>query len=173
MGCNWLISLNTTVLDHMLDYPGSLIHPITQIRVMYYIRDRRTQGWSKGQIYEDLWFSSGRPIGSRRYTSLPINSGSYGVMYLVRTKDCANQTKAIDDCVMRLYLDLMNLNCVLSSVVMPLEICDNAATDLGLFNFYRAKVLSGGRYLLLHFLSSPMSFDKYYMYTYKDGSDRP
>jgi hypothetical protein len=44
---------------------------------------------------------------------------------------------------------------------------------LGGFNFYQANVLSGGRYLLLHFLSTPMTFDKYYMYTYKDGGVRP
>ncbi|CAN5294602.1 hypothetical protein BH10CYA1_BH10CYA1_28700 [soil metagenome] len=66
--CNWLVSLNTTVLDHMLDYPGSLIHPITQIRVMVHNRDRRTQVWSKGQIYEDLWFSNGRPLNLFRDT---------------------------------------------------------------------------------------------------------
>lgn len=172
MGCTWLISLNTTVLDHMLDYPGSLIHPITQIRVMYYLRDQRTHGWTKGEKYEDFWFSSGRPIGCRIYRNLPIPSGSYGVMYVARTKDCGNQTRAIDDSILRLYLDLMSLNCVLSSVVLPQEICDNAASDLGAFNFYRASIINGGRYLLLHFLSSPMGFDKYYMYTYKDVNDR-
>jgi len=167
MGADWVLSLNTTVLDHMLDYPSSLIHPITQIRVTYFTRDQRTQTWSKGQKYEDLWFSSGRPIGSRRYAQLPFANGSYGVIYVVRNKDCYNQTKALDDTILRLYLDLMRVSCVISSVVMPLEICDNAASDLGGFNFYHATIITAGRSILLHFQSSPIKFDQYFVYTVK------
>jgi len=164
MGSDWVLTLTATVLDHMLDYPSSSLHPITQIRVTSYIRDQRTRGFSKGQIYEDLWFSNGRPIGSRRYMRLPFASGSYGVVHVVRNKDCYSQTKAFDDTILRLFLDLMRFRCVISTVVMPLEICDNAATDLGTFNFYHATVISTTRSILLHFQSSPMKFDKYYVY---------
>lgn len=167
MGSDWLLTLNTTVLDRMLDYPSSLMHPITQIRVIYFTRDSRTNSWSKGRFYEDLWFSSGRPIGSRRYARLPFENGSYGAIYTVRTKDCGNQTKAIDDCVLRLFLDLSRAQCVISSVILPLEICDNAASDLGTFNFYPATLVTAGRCILLHFQSSPIGFDKYYYYTIK------
>lgn len=168
MGSNWLLSLNISTLDNMLNYPGSLIHPITQVRVILYTHDFRTQSWSKGQIYEDLWFSNGRPVGSRRYLRLQLPPGSYGNIYVVRTKDCSSQTKALDDTILRLFVDLVRLNSILSAVVLPQDICDNAASDLGIFNFYPANIIGAGKMLMLHFQSTPMSYDKYFVYTVKD-----
>lgn len=167
LGLDWLITLNTTTMDHMLNYPGSLIHPITQVRVTYFTFDGRKQTWSKGKIYQDLWFSNGRPVGCRRYTRLPFQNGSYGAIYVARTRDCVNQTRALDGTIVRLFLDLALNNSVISSVVLPLEICDNAASDLGSFNFYQATMITAGRLLMLHFQSYPRNFDKYFVHIVK------
>lgn len=167
IGLNWLITLNTTTMDQMLNYPGSLIHPITQVRVVYFTFDGRKQTWSRGKIYEDLWFSNGRPVGCRRYTRLPFQYGSYGAIHVAHTRDCATQTRALDDTIVRLFVDLALNNSVISSVVLPLEICDNAASDLGSFNFYQATIISAGRLLMLHFQSTPRNFDKYFVHIVK------
>lgn len=168
MGSDWVLVMNTSTLEKMLDYPSSQIHPITQVRIVYFLRDRETQNWGQGKLYEDLWFApGGRPIGSRRYARLPFQMGSYGVIYAARSKDCFNQTRALDDTVLRLYLDLNRLSCVIASVVLPQEICDNAASDLGTFNFYPATMITAGRAILLHFQSSPIAYDKYFIYTIK------
>lgn len=167
MGSSWLISLHTSTLDNLLNYPGSAIHPVTQVRVMFFTREARSQNWGKGKIYEDLWFTSGKPIGCRRHMSLPIQPGSYGTIYVARTKDCASQTKALDNTILRLFVELYRGNSIITSVVLPAEICENASTDLGSFNFLQAAIITTGRTMMLHFQSSPMGFDRYFTYTVK------
>jgi hypothetical protein len=164
-GSSWVLSLNTTTLDNLLNYPGSAIHPITQVRVFFYTRDPHSQNWGKGKLYEDLWFSSGKAIGCRRHINLPVQPGTYGTIYVARTKDCASQTKALDGTVVRLFVELYRSNSVITSVVWPAELCENASTDLGSFNFLQAAIISTGRILMLHFQSSPMGFDRYFTYT--------
>jgi hypothetical protein len=167
MGSDWVLSLNITKLNKMFVYPGSTLYPLIQVRVSYFTRDPNTHLWSSGQVYEDLWFHNGMPIGCKRYTRLPFKYGSYGVITLLPTQDGFEQTKSVDDTVLRLYMDLTRLNCIISSTVLPLAICDNAATELGYFNFYRATMVTAGTVILLHYVSTPQGFDNYYCFKTK------
>lgn len=168
MGADFILALNVTSLDYMLNYPGSTLRPVTQVRVMYFQRDPQTKQFTQqGQLYEDLWYSSGRPIGCRRYMKLPVQPGAYGAIALLRSKDAGNNTRAADNLALRLFCELSTIRCSVTAFIMPLEYCDNAGSDLGSFGFYNTSSVTAGRVLLLHLSSTPYGFDKYFQYTVK------
>jgi hypothetical protein len=159
---DWVLMMDVRVLDRFLNYNGSTVHPITQVHVSCFVRDFKTGKWGGKQSYEDLWFHDGIAIGCHRYQELPVRSGSTGIIAIRPTKDGATQTKALDDAMLHLLLDVELINSVVSRVLLPLDICDNASSDLGAFNFYQAKMLTGGAVILLHLQSLPQGFDKYF-----------
>jgi hypothetical protein len=145
----------------LLKYQGSSLNPITRVRVQCYLRDLKTRRWSNAQTYEDLLFCNGMPVACKRYIELPIGLGSYGTIAVRRTDESAEQTRAIDDAVLRLELDTVLKNAVVSSILMPLEICQFAANDFGSLNFYPTKSFTAGTTVLLHLQSTPAGFNQY------------
>src|SRR5277367_22527 len=76
---DWVLHLNTEILEHYLQYKGTTLHPVAAVNVTYKLRDPHTAQFGEVRKYENLWFHQGHGIGVERYEHLKLPEGSHGI----------------------------------------------------------------------------------------------
>jgi len=155
---NWVILVRSTKMPNYLKYPGSQVFPLTQVRFSYLKwLGANTVG---PNLYEDLWYHSGLPIGCRRYNLLPIDKFDLGTIFVQPNSDTSADTRALANAIIRIAVDLNLQQIEPSAVIVPQEMCQQLVSDLGSFGFHQRTVHSGAQ-ASIHLVSNPRVFDEY------------
>lgn len=167
---DWIITLSTQDMKDYLKFDRSPFHPMVCVTVTSRLRQGSAGVWKQKRAYQTMWFHNGSPLGCRRFESLKLPKGSQGIIKIERSLESSQNTKALINAVLRLLPDIYLLQSVPLVVVVPHELCQAAEADLSSFRFYRVKATTGdASALILHMVSEPAGYDRYFYYTTKSG----
>lgn len=157
--CDWVVLVRATKLPNYLNYPGSQLYPITEVRCSYL---KWANNAALGPIhYQDLWYHSGLPVGVHRYTKLPIDKFDMGMIYVQPSPDISDaDTRALADAIIRMQLDLSLNNYIVTAVLVPDQMCQQLVSDFGSIGFHKRTSLSGPL-ASVHVVSNPILYDEY------------
>lgn len=171
---DWIVYVDCKNLKHYLDYPTSGMKPITNMKIIYRIvpKNQQKDADPRPVRYEDLWYHLGVATGQKRYNRLGLPVDRLGCVIFNRTDDVYDQSRAVANVIVRMVLDIDLRNCVLTDVIVPKEMYDSVASDLGQFRFFARNELAGdaGQQLLIHLLSNPRGIDKYFLFDKGDNA---
>lgn len=163
---DWVLYLELNTMKGYLNYPSSQLWPMVSVKVSYRVNPRLAAAGTpnKAVPYEELWYHEGRPIGCRRYTTLPIKKGWQGAVCISPTPDAAVQSPALANSIVRLLLDVSLINNVLTVVLVPPQTTSLISNDLGRFKFFPTKDNSLNGASLIHlFVSSGDPTDRLFL----------
>jgi len=164
-GDEWVAYLNVRELKEFLNYKSSNLYPISVVKVTYKIRSPQTWEWQSLRNYEQLWYHDGYSVGVHRVEQLLVPPESCGDLVIEPTVDAPLQTKALDSAALRLYLDVALKSASTLRLFAPRDICQQISSDLSSFGFYPCSIIKAGVVgHILHVVSIPAGFDKYYFY---------
>lgn len=170
MSADWSFKLSARMLGTYMNYPTSRIRPILSISADFRQRNPISRKWGPSSRYEELWYHDESATGCKRNQVIPPLEGKYGVIEIADTEDSAAHTRALTDAVVRLLLDINLKDGCLTDLVVPLRLYDQCGSDLGSKYFYRAYTGSAmDQMVLLHMISEPRKFDRYYRLRTKEG----
>jgi hypothetical protein len=109
---DWQLTLTPKTYDHYLDYPTSSIHSMVKVSAGY-LQPPNTVPTA----YEDFYYTSDRVIGSKLKGELGITPGTAGIIKVVSANP--NESYAVANAVLRIYLDLFLNKCMLKYVLVP------------------------------------------------------
>jgi hypothetical protein len=132
---DWTIDINTKLLDRVMRYPNSRLHPV--IKASIYFKQPTRDEHVEPTIYEDIYYSRGRVIGLRRHNPLHIRSGTIGVIHVSgSSSDLRNdEACAAANAIVKLYLDLYLRKAALRFVVVSREFFDMVLQGLERYGF--------------------------------------
>lgn len=166
---DWMIRLSARDLKDYLKFKGSPFHPLVCVTVTSQVR-QGTGVWNQKRSYQTMWFHNGAPVGCRRFESLKLPKDSQGIIKIERSLEGPQNTKALINATLRLLPDIYLQQSVPLVVVVPHEMCQSTESDLSSFRFYKVKATTGdASALILHMVSSPAGYDRYFYYTIKSG----
>ncbi len=133
---DWVIYIEAKSKKEFLNYKGSNLNPITNLRVIY----RRTPRHSEGsdctpQPYEDLWYHQGRALGNRRYCALKIEKMKRGIVIIRPSEDAAREPRAVANVIVKLTVELALKNIVCLGFIVPKDMYKDVVADLSHFGF--------------------------------------
>jgi hypothetical protein len=168
---DWVIYIDVERKKHLFVNPGSKLRPITNLRVSY----RKTTRVSneeedlKPRVYEDLWYHDGRAMGSHRLHKLGIDRNKRGAIYVRTTNDASQEPRAVANAIVRLTLQTLVKDSILTNVIVPRDMFREVVTELGHFNFFKEVEGStaSGVQTSLYVTSNPPGMDVYMYYRKK------
>ena len=141
---DWVVTVNTKVVDKCLDYPGSKLKPLIRSSVHFEqsllepTQDDREIAKKVPSsaaveevaipptLYENIYSSHFRTVGMRRFKQMIIKPGTTGIIKITNTNITSpqEQANAAASTTVRLYLDLYLNKMPLRSVSVPREMFD-------------------------------------------------
>jgi hypothetical protein len=126
-------------------FDGVQLKPVVRVRVNVRVNTKENR-WAPEQKYENLWFKDGTPIGSKRFTALPIRERHEVGIFLKDGSDLLSDAEiaACAGALVRLRLEAnLNKNQILT-VRIPSTIYERLKLELQKRNFfsYRENSLS-------------------------------
>ena len=164
---DWAMFIEIPDSRHVLNYPGSQLHPLTKMRVNFRTFARSGGSEHRPQrIYEELWYHKGKPIGSKRYNQLDIPAGKSGVIAVGSMNDQADEGQSVANALVRLLLDLQLKKISVCLVLVPEGCYDQVVTGLGRYSFLpESQIFSmDGAQMGIHLRSYPASKDQYFYF---------
>lgn len=165
---DWIIYVDVEKKKQLFANPGSKLRPITNLRVSY----RKTTRVSldeedlKTRVYEDLWYHEGKAMGSHRLNKLNIDRNKRGAIYVRTTPDASTEPRAVAHAIVRLLLQSMLKDSILTAVIVPRDMFREVVSELGHFGFF-AEVEgaeSSGIQTSMYITSNPPGMDLYMYY---------
>lgn len=165
LASDWAFTMNVQMHTNYLNYPGSSLRGLTDVKV-YYLPKTPTAVFSDpGQHYEDFWFHTGKVLGSRRFTAIKIMPGSMGLIVVQPSDGSSADTRATADAIMRVLVEVAASRGSIMEVIVPLSIYPQLASELNQFRFYPTRFLKGNvPSHLLHLVSFPQGQDQYFYF---------
>ena len=167
---DWVVYIDVERKKQLFSNPGSKLRPITNVRVSYRKTTRVSDGEEvKGKTYEDLWYHDGKAMGSHRYCKLGIERSKRGAIYVRATNDASEEPRAVANAIVRLTLELIVKDSILTTVVVPRDMFREVVAELGHFGFFvevEGRTLSGPR-TSMYLVSNPSGMDAYMYYSRK------
>ena len=134
---DFVIEVQTQILQNYMNYTGSTLYPITQLRVTYRETPRSTGNQAGTTVqYEDLWYHNCQAIGCRRYNLFQIKPGEQGCIHFLTSSDTSGAGCSIANATIRLLLDIGLNNSALASVVVPAGAVNSVVSQFEQFNFH-------------------------------------
>ena len=168
---DFVITVQTQVLQNYMAYQGSTLNPITQLSISY----RETTRLNKNRVsktvqYEDLWYHDCKAIGCRRYNVFQVEPGEQGAIRFVPSQDTTAAGCAIANATTRLLLDIGLNQSALAAVFVPADAVGSVTSAFEQFNFhpFTPSPDHGIKGAMSLFISSEPAGTKQYMYY--DGS---
>jgi hypothetical protein len=165
---DFVIEVQTQILQNYMNYTGSTLYPITQLRVTYRETPRSTGSQAGTTVqYEDLWYHNCQAIGCRRYNLFQIKPGEQGCIHFLTSSDTSGAGCSIANATTRLFLDIGLNNSALASVVVPVDAVNSVISQFEQFNFHAfvPKPDAGVKATLNLFVcSEPVGVKKYLYY---------
>ena len=135
---DWVIHLTPETHKEYLNYTGSRLHPITNVKAYFRVTPRLAPGHvDKTAHYEDLWYHDATPIGCRRYSQLTISNGWQGAVCLDGNDSAMENTGALANAIVRLMLDAALRTGSTTVALVPPGMVQQISNELGRFNFAR------------------------------------
>ena len=163
---DWVMYVDVSTLQNNLSYKGSRLSPISDARISYRLTlDKGKPGSGTSlQLYEELWYHNGLPLGLKRYCNLPMISHKLGTIMVSVSGNTSQETQAISSTLARLTLELCLIAAVRSDIVVPQAAFQMVVTDLKRYNFFpKTQISSDHKRMIIHLVSNPrtQSMDKY------------
>ncbi|MDZ4836605.1 MAG: hypothetical protein SGJ27_22740 [Candidatus Melainabacteria bacterium] len=161
IGNDWVIYVEAKNKKEFLNYKGSHLNPITNLRVIY----RKTPRHSSDaditpRTYEDLWYHQGRALGSRRYCKLEIDETKRGIVIFRNSEDAVREPRAVANSIVKLTVELALKNVVCLGFVVPKEMYNDVILDLAHFGFTNKPTLKlGGMQTSIYLMSNPSGLE--------------
>jgi hypothetical protein len=134
---DFVIEVQTQVLQNYMNYTGSTLYPITQLRVTYRETQRLSSGLAGTNIqYEDLWYHNCQAIGCRRYNVFQVKPGEQGCIHFLTSSDTGGAGCPIANATTRLLLDIGLNNSALAAVIVPTDSVNSVIQQFEQFNFH-------------------------------------
>lgn len=161
---SWAMFIEVRDSKPYLNYPGSRLNPLTQIRITansFSQPGGLSTNTAPAQLYEEFWFHEERPIGLRRFRSLNAAPDSSGAIFLGRA---GNNPVAAAKVIVRLAVELDAQELVPSVVQVPLDRYDLIASTLARYSFFPdlANSEMEGPQFSIHMRSYPYGKDGYF-----------
>ncbi|MBS1955761.1 MAG: hypothetical protein JST89_16375 [Cyanobacteria bacterium SZAS-4] len=165
---NWAMFIDLQEDKPFLNYPGSRLNPITQLRVTCGSFERGMSNQADktpAKLYEEFWYHDDTPIGLRRYRSLDIQSNQIGAIFLGGRGTNATAAAKV---LLRLVIELDLRQLSPSVVVVPRDKYDLIASELGRYSFFPRMAAMSSQQFSIHLRSHPYSKnkDEYYYLQY-------
>lgn len=163
---DWVMYVDSSTLPKYLNYPGSALTPLTNVRAKCRITPElgKPLSGTPPQLYEELWYHGGVPVGMRRFSKLPALKHRLGTIII----NCANsqpqEVLAVCNALVRLTVDLELQAADRSYVVVPRAIYEMVEDKLKQYKFLRRNDFGADRRrLIIHLVSNPPaeSMDNY------------
>jgi hypothetical protein len=134
---DFVIEVQTQILQNYMNYTGSTLYPITQLRVTYRETPRSSSSQAGTTVqYEDLWYHNCQAIGCRRYNVFQIKPGEQGCIHFLTSSDTAGAGCAIANATTRLLLDIGLNSSALAAVIVPTDAVNSVIQQFEQFNFH-------------------------------------
>jgi hypothetical protein len=184
----WAVFIDLSEIDQFLNYQGSLLHPLTKARMSYrYYDDFRgddisgakaassnsgtseaSNRSSRAGIYEELWYSKGRPVGCKSISPLQLPQRKPGVIVVKQMGNAPDHPRAAANAILRLLVDLQVKGLSPAFVMVPASRYDEIVIAL---EHYRFSPLTeampkgfAGAQLTIHLRSYPPGKDEAFCY---------
>lgn len=165
---DWVIYVDVERKKQLFKNPGSKLQPITNVRVSF----RKTTRVSADpedlqlKVYEDIWYHNGHAMGSHRFRSLGIERMKRGAIYVRTTSDASEEPRAVAHAIVRLMMQTLIKDSILTTVVVPRDMFREVVAELGHYNFFgevEGEITSGIQ-TSLYLTSNPPGLDIYMNY---------
>lgn len=159
---DWVIYIDTTTKKEFLNYKGSQLNPISNLRVSYRRTPRHSEGFDPSpRKYEDLWYHQGRALGSRRYCSLNIDQNKRGIVIVRNSEDAAREPRAVANAIVKLTVELALKNIVCLGFMVPKDMYKDVVADLAHFGFSAKNdtLKLGGMQTSIYLCSNPSGLE--------------
>lgn len=139
---DWQVTLTTKRVNHYLNYPTSKIGSLVIVNVQYAqpVNSRKIPA----KQYENLYYSgdSEKTLGCKLLNELNITPGTAGTIKVGSANP--EDSFAIANAVLRLYLDVSLNRCMVKSVVVPGILVPGVTSAICRQGFHRANLGGGG-----------------------------
>ncbi|PZM86112.1 MAG: hypothetical protein DKT66_01540 [Candidatus Melainabacteria bacterium] len=143
---DWVITINTKVVEPCLNYPNSKLNPLIRSSIYFEQNVLETSEIDKElqkrgaepdiaipqTLYEYLYSSHLRTVGMRRYKQLDVKPGTTGIIKVAISNSSYRQEEinAAGGAVVRIYLDLYLNKMPLRSIVVQKDAFDAFIQEL-------------------------------------------
>ncbi len=166
---DWGAFIDTRDVDHYLNYEGSLLRPLTRVRIYFRVFPRAQLSGRKknrARLYEELWYHKGQLIGLRRCSELKSKKNRIGIVVVGKDAGGSKQAIELTNAVLRLLLDLQFQQMVADVVLVPLKSFDQIVGNLAAYKFACGLPPQQGMQMSIHFRCDPSGRDEYYYYAH-------
>ncbi len=155
---DWVVTVNTKVIDHCLDYPDSKLTPLIRSSVYFEQallestpEDKEMEKRGAEQevaipatLYEYQYSSHHRTVGMRRFKQLVIKPGTLGTIKITTSGALPQEeANAAANATVRLFLDLYLNKMPLRSVSVSRDCFDLYVQELQRYGFRNTNVVPG------------------------------
>lgn len=156
---DWVISINTKVIERCLNYPNSKLSPLIRSSIYFEQNVLEPSDLDKElekrgaepdlvipeTLYEYLYSSHFRTVGMRRFKQLVIKPGTTGTIKVITSNSSFRQEEinAAANATIRMYLDLYLNKMPLRSIVVPRDGFDLFIQELQRHGFRIFAVVPG------------------------------
>ncbi|HEY9734409.1 MAG TPA: hypothetical protein V6C89_21040 [Drouetiella sp.] len=146
---DWRLTITTKKIAHFLDYPSSAVGSLTVLSVQY--EQPANSRKKPPKPYENLYYTGERLLGCKLMDDLNITPGTAGTIKVEQANP--EDSYAIANAVLRLYLDVSLNRCMTKSVVVPGILFAGVTGAICKQGFHRANVASSSSRLSLRVVS--------------------
>jgi len=157
---DWAMFIDLQNTKQFLNYPGSQLHPLTQLRVNFrsFPRGKECSN-SPATLYEEFWYHQDVPIGLRRQKELDVEEDQSGAIIVGPVDD--NSVGAVSNALIRLFVELDIKQAPINVVLVPREKYDQIADGLGRYSFSAKIDVAEGPQPCIHLRSYPWGKEQY------------
>ncbi len=184
---DWVVTVNTKVVDKCLDYPDSKLKPL--IRSSVHLEQALLEPTQEDRelakkvpsaaaveeepipptLYENIYSSHFRAVGLRRFKQMIIKPGTTGTIKISSSNITLAQEQANAAAIttVRLYLDLYLNKMPLRSILVPREMFDMFVQEMQRYGFRTASIMPGqisNALIMLSIRSEPAGRQQYMSY---------
>jgi hypothetical protein len=155
---DWIMYVKSNTLPNFLNYPGSALTPLTNVQAKCRITPEpgKPLSGTAPQLYEELWYHDGVPVGMRRFSNLPAIKHRLGTIMVDCTSNQPEEALALSNALVRLTVDLELLAADRSYVVVPRSIYEGVEDKLKRYKFLRRDGFGADRRrVIIHLVSNP------------------
>jgi hypothetical protein len=160
---DWAAFLDMQSMPDYLNYPGSQLRPITNVKINFRTCQRtsgQTQINGFTRPYEDLWYHESTPIGCRRYRNSLIDGNRTGVIIVGPSVE-PEKSQTLANALVRLLVDFEIRDLNIAMIVVPKSIYERLSDNLSRYGFQPNIGYQGGQQISLHLASNPRGNDGY------------
>ena len=161
---SWAISLNVLQLDKFLDYKGTKLYPVVQVKVSLATRDDKSKNFDEMKLYEQFWFHKKTPLGVSRKMPFSVPTNSLGTIVIDETADAEHETLALCNAIVRIVLDAHLFHAAVS-VIAPENLCTRLGENLSTLRFREVTNIDAKQEgVILHVFTETRKFDNNYLF---------